>query len=283
VADVLDVENSLVSLIAATIYPNGTSQPSATGIPTAIYAGWPTASRLDADLLLLTEGNADGKMHITVFPAKQARNSTRYLRGYVPLTQPDVTVTLTVSGQQVTVGGTVSTPQNVMLLVNGVSYIYGVQPGDTIATIAANLAALVPEASSAGDVITLPGTANLTAARVGGAGTSGLEIRRQEQVFQITVWADTPAHRDVTSQLIDPVIGNIAFLAFPDQSRGYLQYRSTWVDDMVSKAILYRRDLFYSVDYPTTQTLDSPQIETIGIQASAGVPPAFQQLATVQI
>lgn len=282
-ADILDVENALVALVSQTLYPNGIAQPSITGIPTAVYAGWPTAAGLDADLLALSQNQPTGKMHVSVFPAKQERNSTRYLRSFVPVTQPNVSITLTVSGQRVTVGGTVSIPQNVMLLVNGQPYIYGVQPADTLASIAAKLAALVPGASSAGAVITLAPAANLTAARVGGSGTSVLEIRRQERLVQVIVWGDTPAHRDVTAAAIDPVIGDVAFLAFPDQSRGYLQYKGTNIIDVMSKAILYRRDLNYTVDYPTTQTLQTPQIMTLGIHTSGGVAPPFQPIATVSI
>jgi hypothetical protein len=283
-ADLVDVQNALVALISQTLYPGGITQPSVTGVPTIIYAGWPTSSQLDADLLALSQNIPAGRMHVTVFPSKMERNTTRYLRNnWVKVTEPDVTITLTVSGQQVTVGGSVSTPQNVMLLVNGQPYIYGVQPDDTLQTAAAALAALVPGASSAGSIITLAPTANLTAARVGGSGSSGLEIRRQERVFQVTVWGDTPAHRDVTSKAIDPVLGNIAFLSFPDQSRGYLQYRSTNVIDLMSKAVVYRRDLNYSVDYPTIETITTPQIMTLGIHPSVGVAPPFQPTATVSI
>ena len=35
-ADLVDVENAFVALITQTLYPNGTSQPSVTGIPTII-------------------------------------------------------------------------------------------------------------------------------------------------------------------------------------------------------------------------------------------------------
>lgn len=308
-ADLLDVENAFVSLISATLYPNGTSQPSITGIPAIIYAGWPTASQLDSDLLALSKANPAGRMHVTVFPGKQERNTTRRLRQWRQVISPVITLTLTVSGQQVTVGGMVSVPQNVMLLVNGVAYVYAVQVGDSLSSIAANLAALIPGASSgggavwtadstgradsgthtadgsspgSGSIITLASTANLTAARVGGVGTSAQEIRRQERLIQVIVWGDTPAHRDITAAAIDPVLGNIGFLSFPDQSRGYVQYRGTNVIDVMSKAVLYRRDLNYTVEYPTLQTKQFQQIVATELNISAsvdGVPP-FVSVAT---
>jgi hypothetical protein len=282
-ADVLDVENALVALIAQTLYPNGTAQPSVTGTPAIVYAGWPTASGLDADLLALSNNQAGGKIHVTVFPTRTERNTTRYMRRWVDVTLPVQTLTLTVNGQQVTVGGVVSTPQNVMLMVGHQPFVYAVKPADTLTSIATALAALVPGAQNVGPVITLSASANLTAARVGASGLAIQEIRRQQRVFQISVWADTPAHRDATAQAIDPVLADTPFLLFPDTSAGRLIYQSSPVDDMVSKAILYRRDFLYSVEYGTYKTAPTTQITQTQVNlavAVGGVPP-FQPVTTV--
>jgi hypothetical protein len=279
-ADLVDVEQSLVSLIAQTLYPNGTANPSVTGVPAIVYAGWPTASRLDADLLALSTNQAGGKIHVTVYPTKMERNTTRYMRQWQDVTLPAPTLTLTISGQQVTVGGTVSTPQNVMLMVGYRPFVYAVQPSDTLTSIATALAARVG-ASSAGPVITLASNAILTAARVGASGTAIMEVRRQERVFQITVWADTPADRDVTIQAIDPVLANIEFLVFPDTSAGRLIYKSSPVDDMVSKALLYKRDLMYSVEYATTLVNTTTEITQTQLNVNVGVEPPYQPAVTV--
>ena len=280
-ADLVDVENSLVALISQILYPNGTGQPSLTGTPAIVYAGWPAASRLDADLLLLSQGQAGGKIHVTVFPDRHERNTTRYMRKWQDTVQPVQTLTLTVSGQQVTVGGTVATPQNVMLMVGYQPYAYAVQATDTLTSIATALASLVAGATNTGPVITLPPSSNLTAARVGASGQAVKEIRRQERVFRVTVWADTPARRDSTTQAIDVVLADTKFLIFPDSSAGRLIYKSTWVDDMVSKAILYRRDLMYSVEYGTYQVATTTQITQTQLNVSAGVPPDSKPVATL--
>lgn len=281
-ADLVDVQNSLVALISQILYPNGTAQPSVTGIPTTVYAGWPTASQLDADLLALSQGLPAGKIHVTVFPPKgMGRNTTRFMRTWQDAVLPVQTLTLTINGLQVTVGGTVATPQNVMLMVGGQPYVYAVQPADTVTSIATALAALIPGAANAGPVITLAASSNLTAARVGASGTAMKEIRRQERVFMITVWADTPAHRDVTAPAIDVVLADTEFLVFPDTSAGRLIYKSTDVDDMVSKALLYRRDLVFSVEYGTFKVATTTQITQTQLNVSAGVPPASQHVATL--
>jgi hypothetical protein len=280
-ADLVDVENSLVALISQILYPNGTSAAPLTGTPAIVYAGWPTASRLDADLLLLAQNQPGGKIHVTVFPDKFERNTTRYMRQWQDSMPPVQTLTLIVIDETVTVGGTVSTPQNVMLMVNGAPVVYAVQPTDTLTSIATALAALVPGAVNFGPLITLPASSNLTAARVGASGQAVKEIRRQERVFRVTVWADTPARRDATTQAIDVVLADTKFLLFPDTSAGRLIYKSTWVDDMVSKAILYRRDLMYSVEYGTYQVATTMQITQTQLNVGAGVPPVSQPVATL--
>ena len=60
-ADITDVSNALVTVIAGIVYPNGTSQPSITGVPVLVYQGWPDAVQLRADL-------AAGKVHVSVYP-----------------------------------------------------------------------------------------------------------------------------------------------------------------------------------------------------------------------
>lgn len=280
-ADLVDVSNALVSLISATLYPTGTGNPAVTGVPTIVYPGWPTASRLDADLLALSTGG--GKIHVSVFPSKMERNTTRYMRQWQPVTAPVTTLTLTVNGQQITVGGTVSTPQNAMLMVGYQPYVYAVQGGDTLTSIAVALKSLIAGAINVGPVITLPNALNLTAARVGATGTAIKEIRRQERVFMITVWADTPAHRDVTAQAIDIVLADTEFLTFPDTSAGRLIYKSTDVVDRASKALAYTRDLLYSVEYGTFATETETQITQTQLNVSAavaGVPP-YNPVATV--
>lgn len=259
-ADLSDVESALVALIAQTVYPNGTSQPSAAGIPVKVYAGWPTQSQLDADL-------AAGTAHVTVFPRAEERNTTRYSKDWQGLSTSTPTLTLTVAGQTITVGGTVppaGNPHNVSVLANGQSFAYAVQPTDTLTSIATALATLIAAGiagtTSSGAVITLPSSARIAAARVGVTGTLIREIRRQERVFQLTVWADTPAHRDAVAQPVDVALAATQFLTLSDQSAARLIYKSCIITDLLQKAKLYRRDLLYIVEYATTQTATATQI-----------------------
>ena len=61
-ADQSDVENALVNLVSAALYPNGTDEVSVPGPDCRVYRGWPNSAALDTDL-------AAGKINIRSFPA----------------------------------------------------------------------------------------------------------------------------------------------------------------------------------------------------------------------
>lgn len=84
--------------------------------------------------------------------------------------------------------------------------------------------------------------------------------KQQQRAIQITVWADTPAHRDVTAPFIDSALSNIDFLTFPDGTSGRLIYESSPFDDMAQKANVYRRDLIYTVDWTTLVTASATEV-----------------------
>ena len=259
-SDIIDVQTALVSVVATAVYPNGTGSASVSGGPIIVYAGWPTASTLDNDLLA-------GKAHVTVYPTMIENNKTRYFKDWQPGILNVGTLTAVVSGQSIAIGGTipaVSNPHIVAALVNGKPYVYAVLPTDTLATIATALAGLiavdVAGTAASGAVITLPASANITRASVGVTGTSVREVRRQERVFQITVWANSPNQRDAISSALDVALATTQFLTMPDGYGARLIYRNSHVTDDLQKAKLYRRDFQYSVEYATTQTEVDTQI-----------------------
>jgi hypothetical protein len=253
--------------------------PSISGTPIVIYPGWPQEDNLSADLV-------KGKTHITVFPKAEERNTTRYSEREHVITPPAPTLMLVISGPAllagqtfwdspgvswdsgahydagvqrsfaITVGGAVSSPQNVALRINGKFYSYSVQPKDTLAGIAIALAALVAVdvagTTVAGTVITIGPLGRLQAARVGGFATIAKEVRRQERVMMISVWANTPALRDQISAAVDVALAQQRFLAMPDGFGARLIYKNTLVVDALQKADAYRRDLNYQVEYATT-------------------------------
>ena len=257
-ADLSDVSNALVSIVAQVLYPNGTGQASVTGIPTLVYPGWPQSSQLDADLATIAAGT--GRLHVTVFPTATEQNVTRYFPDWQSKTQTVATLSLAISSQTITVGGTVSTPQNVALLVNDLAYTYAVQSSDTLTSIATALAALIPGASNTGAVITIPDGQPIRAARAGGSGVLQRETKRQNRVMQITVWANSPDNRTATAAAIDSALSGMERIALPDQTLARLIYKAAHENDGMQQSNLYRRDLLYSVEYATTQTAGATEV-----------------------
>lgn len=162
------------------------------------------------------------------------------------------TVVMTISGSTVALSGSISL-QNLLINLNGVSYVYSMLLTDTLTTAAVGLAALIPGATSSGSVVTLPSVRTLFA-RVGGFATASMETKRQEKQFQITVWAPTPAARDACAGPIDAALSDSMNIAFADGSAGIIRYSHSNQTDQIEKAGLYRRDLIYTVDYATVQT-----------------------------
>lgn len=266
-ADLIDVANALVTRIAQAIYPNGTGQASAAGVPCKVFVGWPAPAQLDADM-------AAGKINVSVYALPSERNTSRYSEDWREVVAPVKTLTLTANGQAVTVGGTVSTPQVVALVIGGVGYPYAVQAGDTLTSIATGLAALVyvdyPGTTSTGPVVTLAGNANLEAARVGASGTSLRNLRQTEGAYQISIWAPTPANRDAVSRVVDIALAKTRFLTMPDGTASRLIYQRSGISDELQKTRIYRRDFTYTAEYSTTETRTDTQIILPSVNVEAG-------------
>lgn len=263
-ADQSDVEVALVTLIDSILYPAGQTgiiPPTAVGAAARIYRGWPNQVELDADLRA-------GIFHVSVFPRQNMeRISNRYPPTWVEGIIPATTYTLTASGQVLTVAGappTTFSPQNFAAFVNGMPYVVTTTAGETPAQIAAALGALIAARVSGttvnGATITLPNLAVVGAMRVGATGSASQEVGRQEKHFQITFWCPTSTIRDASVKLVDPAIRAAERLTFPDGSIGTLYYRGSNQNDAAQKELLYRRDLFISVDYPTIYTITAAQM-----------------------
>jgi len=252
-ADQADVETALVGLAAAALYPNGPGAPSVPGPDSRVYRGWPNAAALNADL-------RTGKVNVTVYPAPGAgRVSTRYVQEWVG-TPVAPSLTVQIAGDSVAFGGVVAAGQVAGLAIDGVSYAYRVQGHDNPALVAANLGVLVRVARMAlvsGSTVTIPGAGEILA-RVVADAPAQQEARRQAQIFRVTCWCPTPETRDAAAGAIDLAMSQIAFLGLADGSQGRVIYAGTTVFDQSQDALLYRRDLLYSVEYATVLSATQP-------------------------
>ena len=255
-----DVEVALVELAAATLYPGGIASAPSIGAESRIYRGWPNAALLETDL-------AAGIVHVSVFPTPNSTtDTTRYLPCWLP--EP-TTPTLTVSsaGNSLTFFGTADLGQLAGILVDGHSFVHRTILGDTPESVAAVLGeaiAMGRPASVSNSTITVANASSLVA-RTAADASSTMELRRQRQGFRITAWCPSPELRDVACGLLDVGFAGTPFLVLSDGSSARLRLSASTSFDDRQDALLYRRDMVYSVEFPTTQVAIQPAM-LFGIQ-----------------
>lgn len=278
-ADESDVEAALVGIIASAIYPNGIGAASAllNAAPCRVFRGWPVEQNLKSDL-------AQGIANVSVYARNGVEvNRTVYSRDAQEVSRTSPTLTATVSDNTITIGGAVSTPQNVHIKAGvGASVAYAVQPADTTTTIATGLAialaAKFPGTTNVGPVITIPVSAHagLLTTRVTTAGQVARELKRQDKSFQIALWSPTPELRDSLAKVVDPALAEPVFVNFADGSCGWIRYEYTIIMDTPQEEGLYQRDLFYRVEYPTLKLEAATEIGAIALGITgAQVDPSF--------
>jgi hypothetical protein len=235
-----------------------------------LFRGWPVSADLDADLTA-------GLANISIFPPPGLeRNTTRYPRQKSRLAKPVHTLTANVSGNTITVGGTVATPQNVIALCGTkFAFPYSVQANDTLATIATNLAALIatqfPGTSATGTTINVAGNPGILRARIASTAQVATEQSLQEKTYWITCWCPTPAMRDILAPAIDVALKQLNFMVVgTEQSRARIRYARSNTSDEGQKVQIYRRDLVYTVEFGTFTILDAFETGAIGVGVNSG-------------
>jgi len=256
-ADESDVETALVGVIGGVLYPTGLAGPCAVpGAACRIYRGWPVTAALDADL-------AAGTTNISVTATQgHSRNTSRWPDLWVPQTQTSPSLTATVGGNSVTFAGTGGAGQIAAVIADAAWASWRLQSSDTPATVASALATAlssVRTASATGAVLTVPGAVRLIARVEADQPTLHLS-RRQRQAFRVTAWCPDPATRDAVGSVVDSAMSGIDFIGLADGTSGRLRYLSTAVSDRWEDATLYRRELVYTVDYPTTIAANLPRM-----------------------
>jgi predicted regulator of Ras-like GTPase activity (Roadblock/LC7/MglB family) len=258
-ADQSDVENALVAAITATLYPDGPAAASLINcaggpVMVRVYRGWPVSAALHADL-------SNGIVNVTVFPSGEPRNTTRYPTNWTVTTAVTSTLTVSVAANAATFVGTTAAGQMAGLCVDGATYIYLVQIGDTTALVAAALAAQLIASGLlvqiSGATVTIPSAARLFA-RVEQAQNAYQEARRQKQSFRVSCWCPAPLLRDQVASTIDTAMARTSFLALADGTSARITLAGGATIDQSENANLYRRDLVYAADYATTLTAAQP-------------------------
>ena len=288
-ADLSDIERGLVTLIAGALFPATGYMPGAFattsgGQAVKVVRGWPTQDALNSDL-------AAGRAVISIFAEHgMTRNVSRWPTLAVQVSTVTPTLTVAVAGAAVTLAGTI-TAGNVVGIAAGsplAAHAYIIQAADTLASIATALAAKIAGATAAGPVVTLAARLNLVAGVM--VPQTVLTItRQQEQGFRISVWTATPAARDILAGQVDNALSAIhsaggmltTFFAVTPYESARLMYRTTYVSDMPARDRLWRRDLLFNVEYPTTLIEQDPIMLFGGGTESIGVTGTVHQIGAL--
>ena len=243
-ATLLQVLQTLTSLVSTACYPNGTGMPSVTTKQISIESGFPIRTQQDLDL-------GSGFSHVYVYPTDKERVVTKFQRIYQPIAAVPATIVLTVNGNNVTVTGTVSLPQAVMIIINGIGYGYPLVSNDTLDSIAANTAALIPDATANGNVITILNQYSLIA-RVTTAYTAAEELSRVDRVFGIYIVSNNFIDRSTIIDAVDVFLKENYRITLPDNFVGMVFYNDTVIHDDLEQYTVFKGWLNYTIQYPTT-------------------------------
>lgn len=245
-ADISDVLNALASNISNALYPNGIDQPSIANTNILVYPGWPVRDTLNTDIGL-------GKAHVSIFPTSIQRVKDRFFNVWQTIELNTPTIILTLQDQDLKISGTISVPQTVMVIYNGIAYAYSIQSTDTLASIATGIANLVPSATATGAIVTFTGAYSL-AARLSFGGTSIRELSRREHVISVDVWSPNDTVRTIISSAIEIALNSLVRFPLPDGFWARIKYASMNQVDDLQLTRIYRRNLNYMVEYAVTQT-----------------------------
>jgi hypothetical protein len=254
-ADISDVEQAIAGAITDVLYPGGASQSSIIGVLCRIYRGWPNGPTLNTDLTA-------GAVNVTVITDNDSgKTTTRYLPEWRTNVVAPGTVA-SVIGQKISISGSPEVGDLVGALIDGTSFTYRVQKGDTSDQVASNITQAIQAthfANVQGTTITVHGATSITARTVRDH-SSTFESRRQEKDVRVVCWCPSPLVRDSISGAIDYGLGQIHFLPLSDGTSARVVYRNTSSYDQAQNALLYRRDLVYTIEYPTVTIVQQPSM-----------------------
>lgn len=257
-ADIVSIARAIVAQMEAITYPNGKGKPSVTGRPIKIRRGWITEA--DYSGASCTMGN--GTDFITVMDLQGGWRRIDEPLGR-PWRQEDTipaTVSIATEGNTAAVALQANaTPSGIVGLrirSNGTTIpdrsvaAYAVQATDTATTIAAALAAQIPGATSSGPTVTVPDATNLSGA-AGGYAPAVRTARRQQQLFQVTVWSASTKARDALGTAVENGMAFIDWLTDVNGSTFQIEARGDWNNDAAQNSGIFMRPFRFLATYDT--------------------------------
>jgi hypothetical protein len=248
-----DVARFLARRIADIIYPGGSQLPGIVNVSVKIFPGWPVPGTLQQDI-------NKGCVQISVWPLPTERKiNTALGRPCLVMAKGQPTLQFTVNGSFISVDGIASTPANVRISLDGKQYFFHFQTGSTPEQVIDKLSLELPKAFTVLNKLCVLMVEQISVF-VTSAGTAVRELRRQLKDFQVTVWAPTPGLRDRIGTAIDTALSEQCHIDLNDGAPAQLLYARQFDSDRSENWHVYRRDLIFSVNYATTQTIAAPEV-----------------------
>jgi len=249
-ADISDVEIALVGLLNTAFGPGA-----------AFWHGGPSGARVfrgKPQQFSVTADRAKSIYDISVLAlAGPCETTTRWLGASFTVSPPPG-VTVKVSGVSASFTGVANTGDLVGCVADGLAYSYLAKGGENAALIAATLCQMIRANGTctlSGTTLTLPLAQGLQALSSGPARVL-VEIGRQIQPIEITLWCPSATMRDALGAGITVQLDATPFLALSDGSAARLRYHATSVDDTDTPASFYIRKLVYSAEFSTFSAVD---------------------------
>jgi len=248
-----DVARYLARRVAGVVYPGGGRLPGIVNPSVKIYPGWPVPGILQQDI-------DNGGIHVSVWPLPTERKiSTALGRPFRVMAKGKPTLQFTVNGSVIGISGVADAPVNVHVSLNGKAFTFHFRAGTTDQQAINVLTAALPKSFTVLSSVCILMADHLSVS-VTTAGTAVKELHRQIKDFQITVWAPTPGLRDRIGSAIDTALSEHCHIDLNDGVPAQLLYARQFDLDRSENWHVYRRDLIFSVNYATTQTISAPEV-----------------------
>lgn len=270
-ADIADVLDALYQIAFATCYPAGSGQPSITTRTINIAEGWPLTEDMNK-----AAANGTSLVALYLLPGTAQALPQVMDWGCEVVDAPNVGLSASVSDDTATLSGAANAAGEYATLSVNKGFVYSYQApseGFTAAQMAAQLLSMMagdfPDATCDGAVLTISSAFSIVP-RIGGQGTLGRKIHRQAILFDVIVWAPSPADRTTIGRALDVAMKTPVRLTMPDTSTALIKPRDVRLSDREENKGLYRRDLILSVEFDTIELIEAYEVTSIQVTSEFG-------------
>lgn len=229
-------------------------------VETRVVIGWPNPRMVENDL----RPNTQTRAIVSIYPLEN-RSEFRYINQPECIERFDATeIPVVIAPDQVQLGGTLRPGDNIFVVINA-KYDFAAQvvmnPSvtGTLQTIAdkINASPIGFSGTVAGDILTVAANPTIitdlfTAAY--GYGLSKIEVARPNRRVQVTIWAPTPAIRDLVASAVLGSLSAENHYTLEDGSIAYTAYDGGMINDFEQSAGVFLEDLFYEGEYAVYAT-----------------------------